>query len=350
MLKKLTVNNFTVFEHAEFEFGMLNVIHGENGTGKTHVLKLLYALLGTAFNADFAPWGPGLGRTIPDSAAVTASLAGVFKCGSVADLIRAKAKQAAGSLEAENPNGKFTGSFAVTKRGGGTASAALPATIYASSPTFLPPTPVLHLKSSFALYYDQHFSEFEQTWRDLVLKLRAPAPRVLDPAMAAVADALAGGAGLDYKVDAFENFLIKHKRGDFVPALLAAEGHRKLVTLLALLKNGVIAPGGQLFVDEPEANLNPQLLRVTANAIVGLSGAGVQVFIATHSLFLLREIEVALATAGTTKLARRYFGLHRTERGVRVEQGADPDDAGDVAALEANLDQSERMLDLEFGQ
>ena len=43
MLKSLHVENLTVFTNADFTFGKnLNVIIGENGTGKSHVLKAAY--------------------------------------------------------------------------------------------------------------------------------------------------------------------------------------------------------------------------------------------------------------------------------------------------------------------
>ncbi len=38
--------------------------------------------------------------------------------------------------------------------------------------------------------------------------------------------------------------------------------------------------------DEPESNLNPGLIREVAKAILGVRKAGVQVLVATHSLFL----------------------------------------------------------------
>jgi len=44
MLKSLHIENFTVFPKADFIFGKnLNVIIGENGAGKSHLLKLAYA-------------------------------------------------------------------------------------------------------------------------------------------------------------------------------------------------------------------------------------------------------------------------------------------------------------------
>jgi energy-coupling factor transporter ATP-binding protein EcfA2 len=45
-VKKLSLKNFTVFKDARFEFvNGINVFIGENGTGKTHLLKLMYSML-----------------------------------------------------------------------------------------------------------------------------------------------------------------------------------------------------------------------------------------------------------------------------------------------------------------
>ncbi|MBR6075096.1 MAG: AAA family ATPase, partial [Victivallales bacterium] len=46
MIQQLDVENFTVFKKAAFEFGsQLNIFIGENGTGKTQILKLIYAVV-----------------------------------------------------------------------------------------------------------------------------------------------------------------------------------------------------------------------------------------------------------------------------------------------------------------
>ena len=43
MLKSLVLEKFTVFSEADLQFGKhLNIIVGENGTGKTHILKAAY--------------------------------------------------------------------------------------------------------------------------------------------------------------------------------------------------------------------------------------------------------------------------------------------------------------------
>jgi len=46
MLKRLDLNNFTVFERASLNFAHgLNVIVGENGSGKSHLLKIAYSVM-----------------------------------------------------------------------------------------------------------------------------------------------------------------------------------------------------------------------------------------------------------------------------------------------------------------
>lgn len=45
MIKSLKLKNFTAFRNLEIDFSpKINVIIGENGTGKTHLLKAAYAL------------------------------------------------------------------------------------------------------------------------------------------------------------------------------------------------------------------------------------------------------------------------------------------------------------------
>ena len=49
MLKKISLQNFTVFTSEELDFGkQLNVVVGENGAGKSHLLKIAYSVLATS--------------------------------------------------------------------------------------------------------------------------------------------------------------------------------------------------------------------------------------------------------------------------------------------------------------
>jgi hypothetical protein len=81
-----------------------------------------------------------------------------------------------------------------------------------------------------------------------------------------------------------------------------------------------------------------------------LAQAGIQVIIATHSLFLARELEILVANSAheSKRVETQFFGLHKTpHNGVEVMQGDSIDDIGDVDALDASLQQSDRYLAME---
>ncbi|MCE7982061.1 MAG: hypothetical protein DYG89_12770 [Caldilinea sp. CFX5] len=79
------LSNFTAFEQAQFEFSPgINVLIGENSTGKTHVLKSLYALLKVCETTQAM-------QAIDQSklgSAITNKLLGVLKPDAITRLIR----------------------------------------------------------------------------------------------------------------------------------------------------------------------------------------------------------------------------------------------------------------------
>ena len=69
-----------------------------------------------------------------------------------------------------------------------------------------------------------------------------------------------------------------------------------------------MTPGSILFWDEPEANLDPKLIKVLVRLLVELSKLGVQCFMSTHSLFLANEVELQTANEAIAKDVR-YINL-----------------------------------------
>ena len=125
---------------------------------------------------------------------------------------------------------------------------------------------------------------------------------------------------------------------------MTAEGWRKLGMILQLLRNGGLHSGMSLFWDEPEANLNPQLIRLIANIIVELSKLDIQIFIATQSLFLVNELELLIAEQ-KIKEGVRYFNLRK---GNPVEQGDTFTELQNVLLVDESIKQSNRYLEEDF--
>ena len=93
------------------------------------------------------------------------------------------------------------------------------------------------------------------------------------------------------ELDSSGRFYVRMRTGRFEMHLVA-EGLRKLATIARLVATGALLDKGYLFWDEPDANLNPKLVKLVARTILNIGQNGTQVFIATHSLFLLRELYI----------------------------------------------------------
>ncbi|RKZ86886.1 MAG: hypothetical protein DRR16_08585 [Candidatus Parabeggiatoa sp. nov. 3] len=78
-----------------------------------------------------------------------------------------------------------------------------------------------------------------------------------------------------------------------------------------------------------------------AQVLVDLSSIGVQIFLKTHSLFLIKEFEILREV--NTKI--KYFSLgFDVENNVRFSQSEDIEGLDDLVILDENLNQSDRFM------
>lgn len=98
---------------------------------------------------------------------------------------------------------------------------------------------------------------------------------------------------IDGKV-VYENdtFYISKNKGFKVEFSVEAEGLRKFGLLFKLLRNGLFENETVLLWDEPEANINPELIPILVDILLELQTHGVQIFISTHSYNLAKYFEV----------------------------------------------------------
>lgn len=69
-----------------------------------------------------------------------------------------------------------------------------------------------------------------------------------------------------------------------------AEGIKKIGILTTLITNRQLGKGTVLFMDEPETALHPDAIRQMVEMLVAMSKAGVQIFIASHSYFVIKQL------------------------------------------------------------
>jgi len=376
MLNTLHIRQFTVFQDALFEFSPgLNVIIGDNGTGKTHLLKLCY-LFSRAWS-DLTAKQLRLTNSQQTQTYLSDRLAGLFRVPDLGLLVRQGQKSnarlvaevsghiptlqfhTAGEVPPKSPGLPESMPWDIqiqrNKQTSGTLKASvvpdvLPDTAAANAflprQVFVPSKEMVSLFKGLIGLFDR-YREFplDETYRDLAVAMSVLEPRQASSLLPDVMQRIQKLLGGDLKLDGGD-LVFERPDGSRLESHLLAEGHRKLAMLIYLLRYGVIERGSTLFWDEPEANLNPAALKLLAEALFVLTGLGVQVILATHSLFLLREFEILqLANADPDRPLPRYFGLGLQRGQSVVSQGNDITGIDPLVLLDENLHQSDRYME-----
>ena len=183
---------------------------------------------------------------------------------------------------------------------------------------FIPATEMLsHAKGFLAL--NQKFKmPFDATQIDIIVNASLPEVREEPAALHSVLEKISEAIGGTVIMED-DAFYVLKKEGYKVDFSLEAEGLRKLGLLWKLIRNGLLEPGSVLLWDEPEANLNPELYPLVANILLELQKNGVQIFVATHSYNFAKYLEIRRSE----KEQVRFHNLYKNENQVVVPSSAD---------------------------
>lgn len=316
MVERLDLEGFTVFEDASFDLVPgINVLIGDNGTGKTHLMKVLYTVL-RAFEEP---------RRAKDAAvAIEYKMAGVFGPDEdrVSRLVRRVRGKGVGEITARIDGRRYGFSLHQTvndpiRHVRGTRGPTTPSSI------FLPSREILGIYEGLASLYAEREINVDETYVDAVRALDLPPLRGTRPgALGAAARELEDSIGARVRKIGPRFYLTETKTKARVEANLAAEGHRKIASLLVLISNGALRDRAVLFWDEPEANLNPILSETVVDAIASLAKGGVQIILATHDYLIADRLSL-LAETSANAAPVRFFGMQRGPTGAAVADTAD---------------------------
>ena len=211
------------------------------------------------------------------------------------------------------------------------------------SPVYIPTRELVTLCPWFLPLYDHYHIEFEETWRDTVSLLGKPLVRASRPKfLNTIEEAMHGKVRVDNQSG---KFYLQTAEGKMEMPLVA-EGLRKLAMLAHLSSTGTFSEKGILFWDVPETNLNPKLIKTVAEVIIAIAASNAQIFIATHSLFLLRELEILLNQRKYKKVPRRWFALASQDKHIVLEQSDMVNNIQTLVMLKEALDQADRFLEI----
>ncbi len=299
MLEKVELRNFTVFGNVDLEFSPgVNLIIGENGTGKTHLLKLLYSVLESK-------------RANPDSPfKIADKLQKVFlpRDGQIGRLVKRVNKSSNCETTITRNGKKLKIEFSSHakdslndvkdswKNGHGLS-------------VYIPVKEMLANAPGFRSLYSHREIHFEEVYYDIVDRafvpiLKGPISEDRKKLLDMIQTIIKGKV-----VQKGEQFFLKSQQGELEFTLLA-EGMRKFALLWLLIQNGTLLEGSTLFWDEPEANINPSMIQTLVKILLHLQAQGVQIFIATHSYVVLKEFDLQKSANNTV----RFFALSKDEK------------------------------------
>jgi energy-coupling factor transporter ATP-binding protein EcfA2 len=356
MITAIEFENFTAFEKLQLSLSpRINVIIGSNGTGKTHLLKAIYGL---GLIAD-----GGFPERSDDGFATTAS--GKFL------RIFATENNRVGTLSSRGARSetrlRLVNSDASSVRVVFAArsqyleiSASKTGPRPANKPVYIPTKEVLSLVRGIRNPdHDRKTIEmiFDDSYVDLAELLVRPgfdekrSSSIEDPRLFNIIRKLVSLVGGRYRLKDNGGFNFEPGRyeekakpkadpsrsdslaarayqdstqtrfvpsdGQSFPAGMTAEGYRKIGVLHRMLCNGSIIPGetGAILWDEPEANLNPKLMKELVQVLLELSRNGQQIILATHDYVLLKWLDLLMQKKGKEDHVRFHVLQRRDDDG-----------------------------------
>lgn len=320
-IQKIDLQDFMIFHRINTEFSPnINVICGENSTGKTALIKLLYSCVkscGVVQNTKSDPTKEKF------ESVLVSKLQGVFRPdkGSVGRLVyrRQGSNRAVVSVGFSQESAVAFGFGNRQEKHVDVMTMTLPPDT--GDAVYIPPKEIISSTENFVSLYSDYHIAFEETYYDLARLLERP---------------LKKGANTSEQNSVLKSFgkiidgnIIQKDRvfylqvkgaGEFEMGLVS-EGYRKLATIMYLLLSGSLSKNSVLFWDEPETNMNPKMIQPMVDAIIELAKLGVQVFVTTHDYFVQQCF--SLATMYPDKkspiLDCNFISLYKTDSGVEIE-------------------------------
>ena len=315
-IKSIDMQNFMAFNSLNVSFSpQINVIFGENSTGKSALLKVMYATMKSIAEVKN-------GKTEISNEKVESTmldkLAGVFmpENDSVGRLVGRQqgSNRADIKLKLSNNDEVYMGfGNRQTRHMDFEMNPEMKTDNFV--PVFIPPKEIISSTSNFTSLYDDYHIAIDETYYDLARLLMRPLKKGANTSeqnnvLTEFSKIMNG------KVFQRDNkFYLRVKGAGEFEMGLVSEGYRKLSTLIYLILSGSLNKNAILFWDEPETNMNPKLISHVADALIKLSQMGVQIFISTHSYFVQQSFNLfaEYQNKGKEKIDIQFMSLYKEQ-------------------------------------
>ena len=344
-IKSVELENFTVLENVKCDFSPgINIIIGENGTGKTHLLKVLYAFCSCkAFPHHLS------NEQSEFKDGFTILLSKCFQDKKITQLFTSENKRM--YIGIESREGLFPLYCTNDKSENGVDRSYIDFSFFNETnekqpipSIFLTAKEMLSHSRGLTSLYNEYELPFDATQIDIISKAQFPVarsiPNIAKNILPHLENILEGKV-----VEESDEFFIEKRDGRKVPFALEAEGVKKIGVLWKLLISKRIETDTVLFWDEPEANINPTIMPVVVSTLLALSRQGVQVFVSTHDYLFAKYFEVRRTEDDLV----RFHSLYKSNEGAKYEFNENFRDLKENPLIAAYDDLLDEVIRLNLG-
>lgn len=255
----------------------INVLIGNNGTGKTSILKMIYAAAQNTCEKT--------------SCTLEELFSANFNCDK---LNNSKYRNAPSFFKISSSDSYYIEDFTLIppeKTNQAKTKQLRKWRELNFSSVFIPTTEILSHSRELLVLHQRFGIPFGRTIIDIIANASLPETKNLTHDMEMIAAKIS--RAIDGTVlQENETFYIDKSNGQRIDFSLESEGFCKLGLLWKIIRNGLLEPGSILIWDEPESNLNPDLFPLISEILLELQENGVQIFVATHSYNVAMYLEI----------------------------------------------------------
>ncbi len=287
MITEIHIKSFGPIADLNYNnLGKINLFIGHNGSGKTFLLKSLFAATKTVerFQRGNDP------RSCKEL--LSNYLWWTFQTKQLKDLVKKGEEKLEFSIKGENGE-----SFSYEFGNFTTKEVSTVQNSYAQTETnsiFLPAKEVLSLQNIILRSREdnQEFG-FDETYFDLAKALRPSTKgrnaESFSKARKTLQTAIGGRIHFD---DKKHTWIFKDNQNRSFDINTTSEGIKRISILDSLLGNHYLCRDSVVFIDELESNLHPQLIKQFLDIISILANDGLQFFITTHNYFVIKRLYI----------------------------------------------------------
>lgn len=288
-IDEISLKNFGMIENfTSNQFAKINLIIGENGTGKTFLLKVLYSVI-----RSLEEYRRG-DDIKPFTNVLSEKLRWTFQVEKLGDLVTKSADEGL-SMKIRLGDDEIAYQFSQSALGKvGTVS--VPENGKKGNSIFIPSKEVLSLFSVIlkSREVDKTFG-FDDTYYDLVKALSISPSKGKNASAFAdsrklISNVIGGKVEYDEKSG---KWFYKNKKNQKFSVGATSEGVKKIAIMDRLLANGYVDDNSIIFIDEVESALHPRAFCQLLDMLESIAeNMGIQIFITSHSYFVLKKLSL----------------------------------------------------------